>query len=289
MIADDIRKKIRHIEIYTKRLLSGSLVGDSRSAVKGSGFEFDQIREYQMGDDVRYIDWKSSARSGKVLIKQYIEERNRTIILAVDVSASSFFTSSYERKWDHFQQIAAVLSIVAEYGRDNVSLLLFSDEVELFIPPGKGRNHTHIILQQLFSHKPKKRSTSLSAALKHLATIKRRDSVVFLISDFIDNGNEVLLSVVAKNYDLIAVRSLDHCEQQIPSVGMLPIEDIETGQQMTLDTRGKQRRFLDTYLNERVKQQRKLFKKYGVDCLELKDHKSLIADTIQFFRRRMMY
>jgi len=289
MITNDIRKKIRYIEVYTRRLLSGSLIGDSRSAIKGSGFEFDQIREYQVGDDVRFIDWKSSARLGKLLIKQYVEERNRTIIIAVDVSGSVFFTSSGECKLDVFQQIAAVLTVVVEYGRDNVSLLLFSDELELFIPPGRGRDHTYTILEHLFSWRLRGKNTRISVALKQLAVMKRRDAVVFLISDFIDDDNGTLLSVVANMYDLIAVRLLDRYERHIPNVGLLPVEDIETGQQLLLDTRRKGRRQLEQYLHDRIAHQKKFFRKYGIDCLELVDCKSLISDTIQFFRRRMMY
>ena len=289
MNENDIRTKIRHIEIFTKRLLSGTLVGDSRSAIKGSGYEFDQIREYQMGDDVRFLDWKSSARMGKLLVKQYIEERNRTIILAVDVSGSVSFTSSNVRKFDIFQQIAAVLTLVAEYGRDNVSLLLFSDELELFIPPGRGRFHTRSILNQLFSCEPQKKGTRISVALKQLATMKRKDAIVFFISDFIVDPQEPLLPVVAKMYDLVAVRSLDKYEQQIPSVGFLPVEDIETGKQFLLDTRGKKRTRLEKCMNDRIIEQNKLFRRYGIDCLELVDHKSLIVDTIKFFRKRMMY
>jgi len=289
MVTNDIRKKIRHIEIFTRRLLNGVLVGDSRSAIKGSGFEFDQIRDYQMGDDVRFIDWKSSARSGKLLVKQYIEERNRTIILVVDVSGSTMFTSSAVRKWDIFQQIAAALTLVADYGRDFVSLLLFSDELELFVPPGRGRTHSHTILQHLFEWKPKATGTRISVALRQLATMKRNDAVVFFISDFIDDGNEKLLSVVANMYDFIAVRSLDYNEYSIPAVGLLPVEDLETGQQFVLDTRGKRYTQLTNYMHNRIAQQNRLFRKYRIDCLELVDHKSLVADTVRFFRWRMMY
>jgi len=290
MITKDILKKVRHIEIYTKRLLSGALVGDTRSAIKGSGFEFDQIRDYQMGDDVRFIDWKSSAKLDKLLVKQYVEERNRTIILAVDTSGSSLFTSSKLRKWDIFQQIAAVLTLVAEYGKDRASLLLFSDEVELFIPPGRERKHTHAIFQALFSHKPQPtKKTKIHAALKHLASLKRKDAVVFLISDFIDDQFEQLLPVVSRMYDLVAVRSLDHTECAFPSVGFLQVKDLETGQHCLLDSRGRGCKALQKKMNMRLAEQNRLFKKYGIDCLDLVDHKSLMADIIRFFRRRMVY
>lgn len=289
MITEDIRKHIKHIEIQTKRLLSGSLVGDSRSAVKGSGYEFDQIREYQMGDDVRFIDWKSSARMSKLLVKQYIEERNRTIILAIDISASSLFTSSGVRKLDIFQQVAAVLAVVAGFGRDNISLILFSDEIELFIPPGRGKSHIHSLVEQIFTCTPRNKKTNVSVALNRLAKLKRKDAVVFLISDFIDDQNDSLLAVVSRMYDLIAVRTLDKYESDMPAVGLLPIEDIETGQEYVLDTRGRTRKKINAFLSDRIEQQNRLFKKYRIDYLELFDHKTLISDTIRFFRRRMVY
>src|SRR5665647_3240289 len=146
MISSEILKKIKQIEIYTQRLLTGSLVGDSRSAIKGQGLEFDQLREYQMGDDVRFIDWSSSARMDKLLVKQYIEERNRTVLLAVDVSASTFFSSDQELKNESMAQIASVLALVADYGKDHVGLILFSDEIEEFVPPSAGRMHVRLIM-----------------------------------------------------------------------------------------------------------------------------------------------
>ena len=139
MISADVAKRIREIEIYTKRMVSGSLIGDTTSAYKGSGLDFDQLREYQQGDDVRFIDWHSSARADKLLVRQYIEERNRTIILAVDCSASTFFGSQQRLKYDYMAEIAAILALVGNYGKDKVGLLLFSDNIELYIPPRRNR------------------------------------------------------------------------------------------------------------------------------------------------------
>ena len=151
-LSPDVVKKIKHIEICTRRLLSGSFIGENSSAIKGSGLEFDQLREYQQGDDVRFIDWNSSARMNKLLIKQYVEQRSRTIVIAVDVSASANFGTAKENKRDVMAQIGATLSLVAGYAKDNIALLLFTDQVELFIPPGKGRNHMHHIVEQLLVH-----------------------------------------------------------------------------------------------------------------------------------------
>jgi len=286
---DDILKKIRHIQIATKRILSGSMIGDSRSAFKGSGYEFDQIREFQLGDDVRYIDWKSSARLQKLLMKQYIEERSRTIILAIDVSSSAFFSSADSSRWESFQKIASVLSLVAEYSKDQVSLILFSDKIDFFIPPGKGHSHVYLIMNKIFEWKRKKSHTSFTPVLRHLAQMNRRDGVVFLISDFLVEKQESLFAVIARMYDIIAIRSLDKYEKVIPSVGFLPVEDVETGESFLLDTRGRNNISLQKYLEYRLEDQNKFFKKYRIDCFDINNPKTLISDIICFFRRRMMY
>jgi len=288
MLSPEIIKKIRLIEIHTKRLLSGLLVGDYSSARKGSGFDFDQIREYQMGDDVRFIDWNSSAKTGKLLVKQYIEERNRTVIIVVDISSSHFFSSADLSKSDVIAQVAAVLSLVADYGKDHASLILFADEVELVIPPGTGRKHIHHIMQNLFTHKPGTRGTNLSSALKCLATMKPKNAIVFLISDFIDQDFERSLQVVSKHYDLVAIRCLDANEKKFPSVGFLTVSDIETGEQCMLDTR-RGSSDLSAFLERRLLEQSILFKKCGIDYLQVAPDKPFIGDIIRFFRRRMMY
>lgn len=179
MLSPEIITKIRQIEIHTRRLLSGMMVGDFNSAKKGSGFEFDQIRDYHMGDDVRFIDWKSTARSNKLLVKQYIEERNRTVVIVVDVSSSSLFSSVGAMKYDVMSHVAAVLALVADYGKDHASLVLFSDDVELVIPPRSGRKHIHTIMKHLFSLRVEHKKTNLGAVLKYLAGLPSKDAVVF--------------------------------------------------------------------------------------------------------------
>lgn len=287
MLSPEIIKKIRQIEIHTKRLLSGALIGDYNSARKGLGFEFDQIREYQMGDDVRFIDWNSTAKANKLLVKQYIEERNRTVVIAVDVSSSSFFSSVKLAKFDVMAQVAAVLALVADYGKDHASLVLFSDEVELVVPPKTGKKHIHQIMKCLFEHKSEKKKTNLAAVLKTLATMRSKDAIVFLISDFIDQDFECSLQVVAKKYDLVAIRCLDTNEQVFPNVGFLAIDDIETGQRLSLDTRRKSK--VGAFLRKRLLDQSTLFKKCGIDHLEIAPGKPFFGDIIRFFRRRMMY
>lgn len=286
MVSNDVLKKIKHIEIYTKRLLSGAMVGDSRSAVKGSGLEFDQIREYQFGDDVRFIDWNASSRMNKVLVKQYIEERNRTILLAVDISASNFFSSSAQLKHDFIAEIASVLALVADYGKDNVGLILFSDQVEAFVPVGTGRNHVRLIMEKLFTQTASHKKTDLNAPLEYAAKIKRKDALLVLISDFIAEKFEKNLALVAAMYDVVAIECVDKNEQQLPNVGFLEIQDSETGNRYMVDTRAAA---LNHYLAQRGIEQARLFKKCGIDSIELVNNKPFAGDLIRFFRRRMRY
>lgn len=287
-ITEDVLRKIKQIEIHTRRLLRSALVGDSRSAIKGSGLDFDQIREYQQGDDVRFIDWNASARMNNVLVKQYIEERSRVVLLAVDISGSADLGSTDTLKHDIMAQVASVIALVTSSGKDRVGLVLFSDDVELYLPPGRGRAHTHTIMEYVFGFKPKSRKTDISAALKKLASLKQRDAVVFIISDFIDSAiNKSYLSVASRLYDLIAVRCLDPREHALPSIGFLPVQDNETGQSMLVDLRGKQG--VHSFLHDRITAQNKVFKQYGVAILDVENNSSFIGDLIKFFRRRMRY
>lgn len=308
MLSHEILTKIKHIEIYTRRILNNTLSGDSRSAVKGTGFEFDQIREYQLGDDVRYIDWKSSVRMNTLLTKQYIEERSRTVILAVDCSGSTFFSSQEDLRFDTIARMASVLALVAEYGKDHVGLLMFSDTVELFIPPKRGRMHTRMIMERLFhfaqyqtfssmdiseENKPRSRmqtGTDLNVAFEYLARRGITKSLVFMISDFIaERPFTKYMGIIAKKHDLVAIRCLDAHERNFPSVGFLPVQDSETGEISLLDTRGKQGARLNALLAERVAEQNHVFKQHGVDVLDVRIDQSFMGELVCFFRRRMMY
>lgn len=289
MITPEVQKKIKHLEIFTRRLLNSSMAGDVRSAMKGSGFEFDQIREYQIGDDVRFIDRNSSARAGKFLVKQYREERNRTIILVIDCSASGNFSSSSELRSDIIAQIASVLTIVANSGNDSVGLLLFSDEVKQFIPPNKGSNHAHLIMEQVFNCKAYQGKTNINAALDVLARYKSRDALVIMISDFIDQGFEKKLRILAQRYDIIALRCIDRFENTLPALGFIPIEDSETGQIITIDARAHAADLMSNFLQERLRNQKKIFNQHHIDLLDIYLDRPFIVDLIRFFRRRMMY
>jgi uncharacterized protein (DUF58 family) len=290
MLSQEILTKIKHIEIYTRRILNNTLSGDSRSAMKGTGFEFDQLREYQLGDDVRYIDWKSSTRMNTLLTKQYIEERSRSVILAVDCSGSAFFSSHDDLRFDTIARMASVLALVAEYGKDHVGLLMFSDGIETFIPPKRGRMHTRMIMEKLFDRKPTQTGTDLGVAFEYLARRNVNKALVFMISDFItEQPFTKYMNIVAKKHDLVAIRCLDERERKFPSVGFLPIQDSETGEISLLDTRGKHGDRLNALLGARVTEQDNLFKQHGIDVLDVRIDQSFMSDLVCFFRRRMMY
>ncbi len=290
VISPDIAAKIKQLEIFTRRLLNGALVGDSRSAIKGTGFEFDQIREYSFGDDIRFIDWKASARSNKLLVKQYIEERSRTIFLAVDVSESSVFGSGIHNKQTRIVELASVLALVAQHGKDHVGLLLFSDKIEEYIPPGSSLHHIHFIMQRMLSFTPKKAKTDITHALQHLLAIKKSDAILFLISDFIDEKLDTYLAQAARRYDLIAVRCLDSNEKVIPAVGFITVEDIETGELVELDLRNTRDNGVKNFLAARIDDQNKLFRRYGIDLFEVSPERTdYLTEMVKFFRRRMMY
>lgn len=287
MLSPDVSKKIKQLEIYTRRLLNSNLVGDSRSAVKGSGFEFDQIRDYAHGDDIRFIDWHASSRMNKLLVKQYMQERSRTIYLMVDCSTSSMFGSSALLRNEVVAQIASVLSLVAGYAKDQVGLILFAQDVEWVIPPNKGMQHVRMIMEKVFNYRASSKTTSIKASLDYLLKIPCRDAVVFIISDFIAADFERSLRLAGKKHDCIAIRCLDTYEQQMPSLGFLMLEDSETGQQYMIDARDEKN--VSVQLQQRITEQNKLFKSCGVHRIDVDTHKPFIGDLIRFFRHRMVY
>jgi uncharacterized protein (DUF58 family) len=289
MLSPELLKKIAYIEIYTRRLLSSSMAGDSRSAQKGTGLEFNQIREYQIGDDVRYIDWHASARANKLLIKEYIEERNRTIILALDISASMRFSSQEMAKKQVMQQVAAVLAIVAAYGKDRIGLLLFAETVEVLIPPATGRAQMHRILEKIFTHTSIQKGTQFQAVSQQLLALKPKNALVVLISDFIATDIENYLKLIAPAYEIIAIRCLDPIERTVPNLGFLAVHDLESEQTCTLDMRGKKAIAMTKMLEHRASDQLMVFKKYGIDCLDLGNSETFVGDVVRFFRRRMSY
>jgi uncharacterized protein (DUF58 family) len=280
-----IRSKIKKITIFTKRLTSSSLSGDYLSAFKGRGLEFDQLREYFIGDDVRFIDWKSSAKMNKMMVKEFIEERDRTIIIAIDVSASSAFSSQEELRKDTIAQVAATLTFVATHNKDKVGALFFSDQIEKWIPPKRGRAHVGAIMETLFTLKPKHKKTNIAQALRFLATIKKRNAIAFMLSDWIDQVNHYsnLLKVASIKFDFVGIRFLDLCEQKLPAYGFINVENPETGIITTIDTR----KHSNTHLLAYKLEQEKLFKKYKIDLFDITVGKPFINKMIEFFHQRI--
>jgi len=284
-LSKEVLQKIKQIEIHTRRVLSGSMIGDHRSAQKGTGLDFDQIREYQEGDDIRFIDWNASARANKFLVKQYIEERDRTVMLLVDLSGSTFYGSTQELKSEVIAQVASILALVADCGKDGVGAILFADQVEKVVPPQRGRKHVHMLMEQLLTHKAAGK-TSIKSALERLIGQHKQQSVVFIISDFFDTGYEKLLKIAARKHEVIAVRCTDPREESFDLKGFLTVQDPETNEQaeLSLDAGGVQK-----FLKEHHAHTESIFKKCGVDLLDVTTDRPFFGEVIRFFRRRMRY
>jgi len=289
MIPAEVLKRIREIEIHTRRALSSSQVGGYSTAQKGSGFEFDQIREYQYGDDVRFIDWKSSARTQKTLVKQYLEDRNRTIMIGVDVSASMKFGSSELLKSELAQQVAGVIALVAQYGKDKVGLILFSDKVEAVIPPSRAPQHVRRLMVELFTPRECSKDTDLNVFFNHPLIKNNRKELVFVLSDFITDGFEDSLSQVARHKECIFVRCMDRREQELLPAGLLWMEDLETGEIALVDTRKRNVKKVSEFMTQQVEAQRSACKKHRIDELLLRSDHDVVKPIIQFFRKRLMY
>ncbi len=236
MIDKELASKIRRIQIKTGRNVSSSFAGEYVSAFKGHGMEFEEVRAYQPGDDIRSIDWNVTARTGEPFIKRFREERELTVLLMVDLSASGNFGSTGKKRNDVAAEICAVLSFSAIRNNDRVGLLVFTDEVETFIAPGKGMTHIMRIIREILAFNPKGKGTSIDNALNYLGKVQNKNAVVFLISDFLDEGYEKKLKIMAEKHDLVALSISDPLEMDLPNCGLVTIRDAETGQFITIDS-----------------------------------------------------
>jgi uncharacterized protein (DUF58 family) len=283
----DLLNQIKLIKIFTKRLMKSSLAGDYLSAFKGSGLEFDQIREYQIGDDVRSIDWNASAKMNKIMIKQLIEERDRTVVLAIDISFSNNFSSKKELKKELISKVAATLTLIASESKDKVGAVFFTDKIEKWIPPSRGRVHVSRILKDIFSLKPTGKKTNIKLALEFLVSLKKRNSVVFMLSDWIDDLQNYsnILKVVSCEYDFVGIRFLDNLEKEFKDIGLIDIKDPESGQGFSLDTR--KQKDLNYLLNLNYLEQKNIFQKFKIDLLDLTPGYSFINPMINFFKTRI--
>lgn len=287
----ELLAKIKKIRILTKRFSRTSLVGDYASAFRGMGIEFNQLREYVPGDDIRFIDWNSSLKTDNLMIKQFIEERERSVILMVDISKSMFCSSKSSLKKDLAFEVAAALSFIALDSKDKVGLLLFSDRVEKWVPPSRSRSQTYKIIETLTSTKPKGTETKIEEAIKFLINLKQRNSIVFTLSDWIEDHSNYykLLGIAKVKHDFIAVRFLDEIEREFPFIGLLEIEDPETKEKLIINTGATSlTKFnpLNLFLKERLIKQKDFFRKNKIDILDIKSEDTLLWSLVNFFHQR---
>lgn len=284
----DLAARVRQIEIITRRLVNDTLAGQYHAVFKGRGMSFDSVREYQPGDDVRTIDWNVSARTGGVFVKQYVEERELTVLLAVDLSGSMGFGSRDRSKRELATEIAAVLAFSALRNNDRVGLVLFSDHIEHYVPPKKGRAHVLRLIRDLLSAKPTGTATRLDSACDYLARIIRKRSVVFLLSDFLDADFERSLGVLARRHDLVPLAIADRAELTLPDLGgLVPLQDAETGEIVWLDAGDPAaRQFLWQRQQVARRRMEQAFRKNGCDAIEAWVGEDYLGGLVTYFLRR---
>jgi uncharacterized protein (DUF58 family) len=283
----DILKKVQRIQIVANRTVNDLFAGAYKSVFRGRGMEFDEVREYQPGDDVRTIDWNVTARSGTPFIKRFCEERELTVLFVVDVSASGAFGTAAQSKLDLVVEIAALLMFSALKNNDKVGLLTFCDEVIDYLPPRKGKANVLHLIRRLVSAEPIARQTSLRAALEFVNRVQKRRAVVFLISDFLAECPRHVLAVTNKRHDLIAVNVDDPREQAIPDVGFITLVDAETGEIVELDTRHPHVRALfEARTADRSEGLSAELKRIGIDELDVRTGQDFLVSLRKFFRMR---
>jgi uncharacterized protein (DUF58 family) len=287
MIPKELIKKIRQIQIYTARAVDASFAGQYESVFKGRGMQFDEVREYTPGDDIRTIDWNVTARTGRPYIKRFVEEREMTVVFAVDLSASSDFGTVNKMKNELAAEFCAVLAFTAAKNNDKVGLLIFTDRIELYIPPKKGMRHVLRLIRELLYFKMPKRRTDIPAGLDYLAKVLGKKATVFLVSDFIESDFKKPLSLLNKRHDVIAVSVRDRAEVTLPAAGLIEFADAETGEIILVDT--SSRRFRDRYSStsaRRYDELKSLLRSINVDCINISTDKPYIQDLVRFFHIR---
>ncbi len=287
MDTKELLKKVRKIEIKTRRLSDHIFGGEYHSTFKGRGMTFSEVRQYQFGDDVRAIDWNVTARYNEPYIKVFEEERELTMMLMVDISGSEFFGTHQQFKKDIITEISATLAFSATQNNDKIGLILFSDQVELYIPPKKGKSHVLRIIRELLEFKPKGKDTNISEALKVLSNVMKKKAIVFLLSDFIGDDYEQTLKIVGKKHDVTGIRVFDEKETAIPNLGMVQMEDAETGELMLVNTQSKKvRSNYAKYYKERVDYFQNTFTRSGSGILSCRVDESYVKKLLGYFKRR---
>ena len=287
MIPKEILKKVRRIEISTRGLVNELFSGEYHSVFKGRGMDFSEVREYQIGDEIRSIDWNVTARTGHPFVKVFREERELTVMLVVDASGSGDFGSLHQAKGEIAVEICALLAFSAIKNNDKVGLIIFTDQVEKFIPPRKGRKHVLRVLRELLYFRPRHKGTDIGAVLEYLNRVQRRRSVTFLVSDFLGQHFDKQLRVAGRRHDMIVVRISDPREEELPRVGLLELEDAESGEHVVVNTSDPRIR---TLFRENVVQRQdalnQLLKQTGIDRIDIRTDQGYVEPLIRFFQQR---
>ena len=293
MLPKEIFEKVRRIEITTNRLVTDVFAGQYHSVFKGQGMEFDEVREYTFGDDVRMIDWNVTARTGKPHVKKFVEERELTVMILVDVSPSCRFASVNALKSQLAAEIAALLAFSAIRNHDKVGLIIFTDRIEKFIPPVKGLKNVLRIIREVLYFKPEGTSTDIVGAVEYLSRVVHKRSISFLISDFIEGKKNVFeglkkkLAIAHKRHDLIAVTLNDPRELTLPDCGLLSLQDAETGKEVLVDSSSpKVRENYSKTNRQRLEKRKNLFRSIGMDFIDISTDRSYVDEVIKFFLRR---
>jgi uncharacterized protein (DUF58 family) len=283
----ELLQRVRQIEIRARRLVNDLFLGEYLAVFRGRGIEFSEVREYQVGDDVRSIDWNVTARLGEPYVKKFVEERELTVVLAVDVSASELFGTVARTKREIATEIAALLAFSAVTSHDKVGLLAFSSDIERYIVPATGARYVLRLVRELLYLSPQQTGTSIATALDYLSKVLKRRSTVFLISDFLDQGYEAILRVASKRHDIVAISVTDPRELELPDVGLIELEDSESGDRVVVDTGDPTVRsgYHDLATRRRIERDHTLAS-LGVDHIDVRTDRSYVEPLIAFFRNR---
>ncbi len=283
----EILKKIRRIDIFSNRLVNTIFAGEYGSVFKGQGITYDEVREYQPGDEIRTIDWNVTARMGHAYIKKYVEERELVMMLIVDMSASTTFGSISETKAEVAAEIAALLAFSAIKNNDKVGLICFTSSVEHYVSPGKGKRHVLRVVRDILRFQPEQHGTNISESLAFADRVLKPHSVIFLLSDFKDTDYQKQLRITSKRHSLIAISLQDRREVEMPNVGLIELQDAESGERIVVDTRSTQSRELYAELNRKAALELQYsFRSSQVDSVNIRTDESYILPLIRFFRQR---
>lgn len=287
MIPKDVLKKIRRIEIITSRMVNDMFAGQYQSVFKGSGMEFNEVREYQPGDEIRSIDWNVTARMGHPFIKKFVEERELTVMILLDASMSCRFGSTKQLKSQVAAELCSILAFSAIKNNDKVGLVVFADKIEKFIPPRKGLRHVLKVIREALYFRPKGKGTNITNALEYLSKVAKRKTITFIISDFFDKGFKQRLSIANKKHDIVAIAITDPREINLPNIGLIRLADAETGKNFIVDTSDEAfRKHFNCNALSRMDERKKMLRSINVDSIEINTGLAYSKELIKFFKMR---